>query len=97
MATYKKNIDETKDNSRLTFESDGIVFEDANLMQKDLKEKIDILQTKKVEKELFDAIGAEIPETVTEPKKPKPNKLKEELNRGGIELLQTEPLRDGEI
>ena len=97
MTTDEKKVDETKDDPKSTLETEGIIVENTDSIQKNLKEDMSALQTEEAEKELFDAIGVEIPKTVTEPKKPESDKLKEELNKKGIELLPTEPLKDDEL
>jgi len=97
MTTDKKKFDETKDDSKSTLEAEGIVVENIDPMQEDLEKEIGALQTKEAEQELFDAIGVETPKTITEPEKPRSSSLKEELNRGGIELLPVEPLEDEEL
>jgi len=96
MATNKKNVDE-RNASKSTLEAEGIIVENINPMQEDLEKEIGALQTKEAAQELFDAIGVEAPKTITEPEKPRSYRLKEELNKGGIELLPTEPLEDEEL
>lgn len=97
MTTDKKNIDEENSNSNSALKAEGIVIEKVDPVQEKLEEEIKVLQAEGAEEELFDAIGVEIPKTPIEAEKPEADQLKRDLNKGGIELLPTEPSEDKEL
>ncbi len=78
------------------FKSEGIIIESVSLKE-ELEQNLNTPQTKAAEKELFKAIGVEIPDKITEEIDPTTDTLKKELSSGGIEVLPTEPLEDGDL
>ncbi len=97
MATDKKKIDEESNDSNSTLRAEGIIIEKVDPIQEKLEEEIEALQAEGEEKELFDAIGVEIPKKSVELEEPEADQLKKDLNKGGVELLPTEPLGDEEL
>ncbi len=73
---------------------EGIIIE--NKQPQNEEESIEKLKTEEVEKELFNAIGAEIKKTIELDDEPITDDVKEELNKGGIEVLPPEPLDDND-
>ncbi len=80
-----------KEEESSVFKSEGIVIESISLKE-ELEQDLNTPQTKEVEKELFEAVGVEIPEKITEEVEPTTDTLKKELSIGGIEVLPSEPL-----
>ncbi len=94
--TDNKKEEETKEEANSILESEGIVVESVSLKE-ELEQDLNTSQTKEAEKELFEAVGVEIPEKTTEEAEPTTDTLKKELGSGGIEVLPTEPLGDEEL
>jgi len=76
-------------------EAEGIIIESLSVRE-ELEQSLNRPQTKEEEKALFDAIGVEIPSRNIRDDEPTTDNLKKELNNGGIEVLPTEPLGEGE-
>jgi len=95
MSDNKKEA-EIKKEANSVLESEGIIIESVSLKE-ELEQDLNTPQTKEAEKELFEAIGVEIPGEITEEVEPTTDTLKKELGNGGIEVLPTEPLGDDEL
>ena len=91
-------VDETKkdEEARAELEAEGIIVENISIRE-ELEQSLNTPQTKEEEKELFDAIGVEIPKNTVEEPKPTTDVLKKELSAGGVEVLPTEPFGDEEV
>jgi len=85
-----------KEEESSVFKSEGIVIESVSLKE-ELEQDLNTPQTKEAEKELFEAVGVEIPKKTIEEVEPTTDTLKKELGSGGIEVLPTEPLGDEEL
>jgi hypothetical protein len=92
MTDKKTNEDEE---TMSVFEAEGIVVESISA-KKELEQSLSTPQSKEEEKALFDALGVEVPKKTMEEDEPTTDTLKKELNSGGIEVLPTEPLGEGE-
>ncbi len=91
-----KKEEEIKKETSSVLESEGIVIESVSLKE-ELEQDLNTPQTKEAEKELFEAVGVEIPEKIPEETEPTTDALKKELGSGGIEVLPTEPLGDEDL
>jgi len=85
-----------KEEARSALEAEGIIIESISAKE-ELEQSLSTPQTKEEEKALFEAIGVEVPEKITREDDPTTDTLKKELNSGGIEVLPTEPLEEGEL
>ncbi len=83
-----------KDDFNSILESEGIIIE--NKQSQNEEESMDKLKMEEVEKELFNAVGAEIKKTIEIDDNPITDEVKKELNKRGIEVLPPEPLDDND-
>lgn len=85
-----------KEETESVLEAEGIIIENISVKE-ELEQNLNTPQTEEEERALFEAIGVEIPKKTIKESGPTTNTLKKELDSGGIEVLPTEPLEDGEF
>ncbi len=88
------NNDKKEDEFTSILKAEGIIIE--NKKNQDEEEGLDKLRTEEIEKELFNAVGAEREKTIEIDDKPMTDEVKKELNERGIEVLPPEPLDDND-
>lgn len=87
----------TREDASSALEVEGIVIE-TEKARTELENNLNTPPTKEAKKELFEAIGVEIPNKNTEEKPiegPKMSDLEDNLNKEGIELLRTDTTEEG--